>query len=163
MPKQQRLISRDAPHPSTPILPVLSIVVIAFIAALVLYAALAIANYTIGGPLLRSNIRSLEYPLAASFNLALAIIGLGIGIRKMHVEQSAWFVQPLIFLGMGFIGSTLSTLIILEGLGNDLFSPLIGLPLAGLCLIFSLTILFLAAILVRRARSHSSLKEAREE
>jgi hypothetical protein len=163
MPKQQSLFSRDAPHLSTPILPILNIVVIALIAALVLYAALAIANYTIGGPLLRDNMRTLEYPLPASFNLALAIIGLGIGIRKMHVEQSAWFVQPPIFLGLGFIGSTLGTLIILEGLGNDLFSPLVGLPLAGLCLIFSLTILFYAAVLVRRARSHPSLKEAREE
>jgi len=163
MPKQQRLISRDAPRFSTPILPIVSIVVIALIAALVLYAALTIANYTIGGPLLRGNMRSLEYPLAAAFNLALAIIGLGIGIRKMHLEQSAWFVQPPIFVGLGFIGSILSVLIILEGLGNDLFSPLIGLPLAGLCLIFSLTILFCAAVLVRRARSHPSLKEAREE
>ena len=163
MSEQQRLFSRDAPHPSTPILPIFSIVVIALVAALVLYAALAIANYTIGGQLLRGNMRSLEYPLAASFNLALAIVGLGIGVRKMYMEQSAWFVQPPIFLGLGFIGSTLSTLIILEGLGNDLFSPLVGLPLAGLCLIFSLTILFRAAVLVRRARSHPSLKEVREE
>src|SRR5215467_7725086 len=74
MSEQQRLFSRDAPHPSTPILPILSIVVIALVAALVLYAALAIANYTIGGQPLRGNMRSLEYPLAASFNLGLAIV-----------------------------------------------------------------------------------------
>ncbi len=110
---------------------------IPLVIALVLFAALAFANYHFGSPLLRGNFRSLEYALPPSLLLVIGSTALVIGIGRVQEENHAEFMQRLIYMGILLIGCGLVALVFLEGLGNDLFSPPVGLTLAGL--IFFLT------------------------
>jgi len=74
-----------------------------------------------------------------------AMMMLALGIRKMQRNQRPWYTQQPILLGIGFLVATLGALIIGEGLGNDLVSPLIGWSLAvlfvvltGICMLSSI-------------------------
>ena len=105
---------------------------IPLVIALVLFAALALANYHFGSPLLRGNFRSLEYALPPSLLLVIGSTALVIGIRRVQEENHAEFMRRLIYTGILLIGCGLVALVFLEGLGNDLFSPPVGLTIAGL-------------------------------
>lgn len=130
----------------------------------ILYALVAFANYSFGGPILRGHLLSLIYPLPIVLILPAALMTLATGIRKMQKEQTLWYTQTLILQGIGGpFALVFSPLIILEGLGNELFSPGIGWTLAGLCFILGMICLIRSIILSIGVHSSPRPKEAREE
>jgi hypothetical protein len=136
MRNQKETMHSDAPRFSGSQVPARGIL-IALVTGFVFYTTLAFINYTIGGPRLRGYVyTSLTSPLIASLMLVFAIIMLTLAIRKMWGNQRPWYTQQHILLGIGLLAATLGTLIIGEGLGNDLVSPLLGWSLAGLIAIF---------------------------
>src|SRR6266852_1080193 len=145
MRNQQETMHTDAPRFSRSQVPVIGIL-ISLVTGLIFYTTLMFANYTIGGPGLRGNLHSrLTLPLPATLMLLGAMMMLALGIRKMQRNQRPWYTQQPILLGIGFLVATLGALIIGEGLGNDLVSPLIGWSLAvlfvvltGICMLSSI-------------------------
>src|SRR5262249_2403896 len=116
-----------------------------------LYTALASTSFLFGGPLLHGSVRSLLYALPVSFMLALALLAFVLGIGNMQQERRAWYTEPMIFRGLGYLNATFCSLIVLEGLGNDLFSPLIGLTLTGLFFLVAMACLLYPIIVLRKA------------
>src|SRR5260370_15805586 len=130
MRNQKETLRMDAPRFSRSQVPVRGIL-IALVIGFVFYTTLAFVNYAAGGPRVRGSVYiSLTNPLTASLMLVFAIIMLALGIRKMRGDQRPWYAQQPILLGIGFLAATFGALIIGEGLGNGLLSPLVGWSLA---------------------------------
>jgi hypothetical protein len=161
MRNQKETLRMDAPRFSRSHVPVIGFL-IALVIGFVFYTTLAFVNYRVGGPLLHGHLRSFVYALGAPFWVAFAMVMLAVGLRKMRKEGSAWYTQPTIFNGLGLVGVALSTLVISEGLSNDLLSLPVTFILVGL--FFACTIIcYLCAVIIPRQAKTRLLKEAREE
>ncbi len=156
---QQEGFHKDAPLSSRRQVPLVGIA-IALATGLVFYTTLAFVNYTIGGPRLRGNGDNLVLPLPASLMLVFTIMYLARGISKMHKDQRPWHTRQFMFMGIGYICAVLSALVIGEGLGNSLLSPVFGWSLAGLLLVSSMACMLYSFV---RVRSLPVPKEADEE
>ena len=135
-------------------------ILISLLIGLVFYITLAFVNHTSGGPRLRGNMDSLVFPLPASLMLVFTIMYLVRGISKMHKEQSPWHARQFVFMGIGYSCAVLSLLVISEGLGNGLLSPVVGWSLAGLLLVSSVACMLYSFV---RVRPLPVPKEADEE
>jgi multisubunit Na+/H+ antiporter MnhB subunit len=167
MRNQKETLRIDAPRFSRSQVPVIGIL-IELVIGLIFYTTLAFVNYTVGGPRLRGNMDSLVHPLPASLMLVFAIMYLARGISKMHKEQRPWHTRQFMFMGIGYICAFLSSLVIGEGLGNSLLSPVFGWSLAGLLLVSSVACIFTGNIRNPEHPEHigeatPQPKEAREE
>jgi hypothetical protein len=167
MRNQKETVRTDAPRFSRSQVPVIGIL-IALVIGFVFYTTLAFVNYAVGGPRLRGNVDNLVLPLPGSLMLVFAIMYLARGISKMHKEQRPWHTRQLMFMGIGYICAVLSSLVISEGLGNGLLSPLVGWSLAGLFLVTSVACIFTGNIRnpehpERMGEATPQPKEAREE
>ncbi len=159
MRNQKETMHKDAPRFSISQVPVMGIL-ISLMIGLAFYTTLAFVNYIVGGPRLRGNMDSLVHPLPASLMLVFTVIYLARGISKMHKEQRSWYTEQFMFMGIVYICAVLSLLIIGEGLGNDLLSPVVGWSLAGLLLVSSVACMLYSFV---RVRSLPVPKEADEE
>ncbi len=159
MRNQKETLRTDAPRFSRSHMPVIGILIPLAI-GLVFYTTLAFVNYTIGGPRLRGNVDNLVLPLPASAWLVFTIMYLARGISKMHKDQRPWHTRQFMLMGIGYICAVLSMLVIGEGLGNSLLSPVVGWSLAGLLLVSSMACMLYSFV---RVRSLPVPKEADEE
>lgn len=156
---QQERFHKDATHSSRRQVP-LVVIAIALVIGLVFYTTLAFINYTVGGPRLRGNVDNLVLPLPGSLMLVFTTMYLARGISKMLKEQRPWHTSQFLFMGIGYICAVLSLLVIGEGLGNSLLSPVVGWSLAGLLLVSSVACMLSSFV---RVRPLPVPKEADEE
>ncbi len=159
MRNQKETMHRDALRFSRPQVSVRGIL-IALVTGFVFYITLAFVNYTVGGPRLRGNVDNLVLPLPASLMLVFTIIYLARYVGKMHKERNPWHTRQFMFMGVGYICADLSLLVIGEGLGNSLLSPVVGWSLAGLLLVSSVASMLYSFV---RVRSLPVPKEADSE